>query len=61
MKTKLIYVTTSSHDEADRLAETVVTERLAACANIRDGVSSLFHKEELAHQKTRSGFCATGR
>jgi periplasmic divalent cation tolerance protein len=45
MKTKLIYVTTASSDEAVRIAETVVTERLAACANILDGVTSLFHWE----------------
>ncbi len=45
MKTKLIYVTTASSDEAIRMAETVVTERLAACANILDGVTSIFHWE----------------
>jgi periplasmic divalent cation tolerance protein len=45
MKTKLIYVTTASSDEAVRIAETVVTERLAACANILDGVTSIFHWE----------------
>lgn len=45
MKTKLIYVTTASSNEAIRMAETVVTERLAACANILDGVTSIFHWE----------------
>jgi len=45
MKTKLIYVTTASPDEAVRIAEAVVTERLAACANILDGVTSIFHWE----------------
>ena len=45
MKTKLIYVTTASSDEAVRIAEAVVTERLAACANILDGVTSIFHWE----------------
>ena len=43
MKTKLIYVTTASRAEAERIAETVVTEHLAACANILDGVTSVFH------------------
>ena len=43
MKTKLIYVTTANLAEATRIAETVVTERLAACANILDGVTSIFH------------------
>jgi len=45
MKMKLIYVTTASADEARRIAETVVTERLAACANILGGVTSIFHWE----------------
>jgi periplasmic divalent cation tolerance protein len=45
MKTKLIYVTAPSREEAEKIAEAVVTERLAACANILDGVTSLFHWE----------------
>jgi periplasmic divalent cation tolerance protein len=43
MKAKLIYVTTAGADEAIRIAEIVVTERLAACANILNGVTSIFH------------------
>jgi periplasmic divalent cation tolerance protein len=45
VKTKLIYVTAANLAEADRIAETVVTERLAACANILNGVTSFFHWE----------------
>jgi periplasmic divalent cation tolerance protein len=45
MNPKLIYVTAPSRKEAERIAETVVTERLAACANILDGVTSIFHWE----------------
>jgi periplasmic divalent cation tolerance protein len=45
MKAKLIYVTAAGADEAGRIAEAVVTERLAACANILDGVTSIFHWE----------------
>jgi len=45
MDIKLIYVTTASKDEAEKIAETVVAERLAACANILDGVTSVFHWE----------------
>jgi len=45
MKTKLIYVTVSSLAEAEKIAEAVVTEKLAACANILDGVTSIFHWE----------------
>ena len=43
MSTKLIYVTAPNRKEAEQIAETVVTERLAACANILDGVTSIFH------------------
>jgi periplasmic divalent cation tolerance protein len=45
MSAKLIYVTTPSREEAEKIAEAVVTERLAACANILDGVTSIFHWE----------------
>lgn len=45
MSIKLIYVTAPSKADAERIAETVVTEQLAACANILDGVTSLFHWE----------------
>ena len=45
MKTKLVYATTPDRKEAEKIAEAVVTERLAACANILDGVTSIFHWE----------------
>lgn len=45
MSSKLVYVTAPSRKEAEKIAETVVTERLAACANILDGVTSVFHWE----------------
>ncbi len=45
MKTKLIYVTAPSHEEAEKIAKAVVTEQLAACANILDNVTSIFHWE----------------
>ncbi len=44
-KTRLIYATAPSRDEAERIAQTVVGERLAACANLFDGVTSFFHWE----------------
>ena len=43
MNAKLVYVTAPNREEAIRIAEAVVTERLAACANILDGVTSVFH------------------
>ena len=42
MTTKLIYVTAPNPAEAERIAETILAERLAACANFFDGVTSLF-------------------
>ena len=37
-----VYVTASSGDEARRIAGVIVTERLAACANILDGMASIY-------------------
>ena len=45
MSVKLIYVTAPSRPEAEQIAETVVTEKLAACANIFNGVTSIFEWE----------------
>ncbi len=42
MTASLIYVTASSDEEARKIAGTVVAERLAACANIIPGVTSLY-------------------
>ncbi|QHI69073.1 divalent-cation tolerance protein CutA [Tichowtungia aerotolerans] len=42
MDIKLAYVTVGSREEAERIAEAVVTEKLAACANILSGVRSVF-------------------
>jgi periplasmic divalent cation tolerance protein len=54
MKTKLIYVTTNSREEAERIAETVVTERLAACANIFGGVTSVYRWEDRLCRETEA-------
>lgn len=60
MSVKLIYVTAPSRKEAERIAETVVTERLAACANILDGVTSIFHwGGRLCHQNEALLFLKT--
>lgn len=45
MSVKLIYVTASSKAEAEKIAQAVVSEKLAACANFFDGVTSLFEWE----------------
>jgi periplasmic divalent cation tolerance protein len=41
----LLYVTTSSLDEARNLGRTVVEERLAACANVVGAIESFYHWE----------------
>ncbi len=38
----MIYVTCGSRDEAAKIARAVVGERLAACANIIDGMRSIY-------------------
>lgn len=42
MTARLIYSTAPTKDEALRIARTVVDERLAACANVIAGVSSMY-------------------
>jgi len=42
MNAVLVYVTAPSREEATRIGRTVVSETLAACANILDGMTSIF-------------------
>ena len=42
MAQSLIYITTGSRDEALAIARELVESRLAACANIIDGVRSIY-------------------
>jgi len=39
---KVVFITASSPDEGARLAEALVAERLAACVNRIDGISSVY-------------------
>ena len=41
----LIYITVGSRDEALAIARELVDSRLAACANIRAGTTSIYHWE----------------
>lgn len=43
MNIRLIYVTTPDRQTAEQIGGAVVTEKVAACANILDGVTSIFH------------------
>jgi periplasmic divalent cation tolerance protein len=42
MEAILVYITTANKAEAEKLAAALVGERLAACANIVDGIESVF-------------------
>ena len=63
MEIKLIYCTAGSREEAQGIAEKVVHERLAACANILPGIQSVYQwegrmqqaEEALLLLKTQSG------
>jgi periplasmic divalent cation tolerance protein len=41
----VVYVTAGSADEAERIADALVEERLAACVNCVSGVRSIYHWE----------------
>lgn len=46
----LVYVTVPTKEEAKNIADKVVEERLAACANILPGMESVYWwKDELCH------------
>ncbi len=47
-----LYVTTGSREEADAVAHAVISERLAACANIIEGVTSVYRWEGEVQQDT---------
>ena len=40
-----VYITTADMQEAFKIGETLVKERLAACVNIFDGMKSIYHWE----------------
>lgn len=42
MEPRLVYITAADLDEARRLAQALVSERLAACANILPGMQSYY-------------------
>ena len=45
-----IYITTGGRDEALAIAKALVEERLAACANVLDGVRSIYRWRGAVHQ-----------
>jgi periplasmic divalent cation tolerance protein len=49
-KFRLVLVTTSSTDEAERIAHKIIEKRLAACANILPKVRSIYHWQNEIHE-----------
>lgn len=43
---RLVYVTTKDREEARRIGTVLVQEKLAACANILDGMESIYRWKE---------------
>lgn len=62
MEFRLVYMTAASRDEAKKIGRTLVEERLAACANVIDGMESVYwwqgklteDKETVLIAKTRA-------
>jgi periplasmic divalent cation tolerance protein len=50
----ICYVTVASREEALAIARTVVEERLAAAANVIDGVSSIYWWQDAVRQSAES-------
>jgi len=48
---RLVYMTVGSEDEARDLARLVVKERLAACANVLSGVTSVYEWQGALHEE----------
>lgn len=48
----MVYVTAPNRDEALKLATALVEDRLAACANVLDGVTSLYWWEGKVQQES---------
>jgi periplasmic divalent cation tolerance protein len=52
MEAMFVYTTTASRDEALKIAHALIAERLAACANIVPGVTSVFRWEGSVQEET---------
>jgi periplasmic divalent cation tolerance protein len=54
MNAALVYVTAPNRDEAVRIGRAVVSESLAACANVIDGMTSIFHWNNELQQESEA-------
>ena len=50
MSTSVVYMTAGTRDEAIGIARTLIEERLLACANIIDGITSVYRWQGETHQ-----------
>lgn len=48
----MLYVTFPTQEEAERVAESIIAERLVACANIQAPCTSLYHWEGKIERST---------
>ena len=46
MEARFVYITCGSKEDARRIGRAIVEKRLAACANIIDGMESIYHWED---------------
>ncbi|MCE9598469.1 MAG: divalent-cation tolerance protein CutA [Spirochaetia bacterium] len=58
MKTMLVYVTTSSPDEARRIGQILVEKRLAACVNILAPIQSIYRWQDKIQSEPETPFIA---
>lgn len=57
----LIYITTETPEEAREIAAALIGERLAACANIIDGMTSIYHWQGRIEEGTETILVAKTR
>ncbi|PNQ96389.1 divalent-cation tolerance protein CutA [Azospirillum argentinense] len=55
------YITAGSRDEARRIGRALVEERLAACANIFDGMTSIYRWQDAIEEATETVLIAKTR
>jgi len=61
MKCCFVYITASDADEARRLARALVESRLAACANVFDGMTSVYRWEGAVQESNEAVLIAKTR
>ncbi len=54
MTATFVYITATDRDEATRIGRTLVEERLAACVNVIDGMTSIYRWEGAVQQETEA-------